>query len=295
MHIDSLNYFYQVANSKSISTVAKNSHISQSALSQQIAKLENKLNVKLFNRTNRGVSLTPEGEILFKYSETILNAYNKMQEELYHSINQKKFISIEAVESIGQTILPIAISKLKKVYDSHTININNIDCCSHTNLLNNVRDIFICYHKPESNNGIISKALGNDEIFLVADKSFPINTIHKNEILNLPLILASDKKCLKKSLIKELECSEEDLDKANILYKTNSYFAALNGVLSAKAVAFIPASIYHNYAPSTRIKRINIEDFSIELTLYICYLDSFYKTNSNFVKSLKNILKGYLN
>ena len=92
MHIDSLNYFYQVANSKSISTVAKNSHISQSALSQQIAKLENKLNVKLFNRTNRGVSLTPEGEILFKYSETILNAYNKMQEELYHSINQKKFM-----------------------------------------------------------------------------------------------------------------------------------------------------------------------------------------------------------
>ena len=67
MHIDSLNYFYQVANSKSISTVAKNSHISQSALSQQIAKLENKLNVKLFTRTNKGVSLTPEGEILFKY------------------------------------------------------------------------------------------------------------------------------------------------------------------------------------------------------------------------------------
>ena len=224
-----------------------------------------------------------------------MNAYNKMQQELYNSINQKKFISIEAVESVGQTILPIAISKLKKVYDSHTININNIDCCSHTNLLNNVRDIFICYHKPDDNNGIISKSLGTDEIFLVADKNFPINTITKDEIFNLPLILASDKKCLKKSLSKELGCTEEELDKANILYKTNSYFSALNGVLSAKAVAFIPASIYHNYCPSTRIKRINIEDFSIELTLYICYLDSFYKTNSDFIKSLKNILKGYLN
>ena len=87
MHIDSLNYFFQVANSKSISTVAKNAHISQSALSQQISKLENKLNVQLFNRTNKGVSLTSEGEILFKYAESILNSYNKMQEELLNSKN----------------------------------------------------------------------------------------------------------------------------------------------------------------------------------------------------------------
>ena len=107
MHIDSLNYFFQVANSKSISTVAKNSHISQSALSQQISKLENKLNVKLFDRTNKGVSLTPEGEIVFKYTESILNSYNKMQEELLNSINKEKFISIESVESIGLTILPM--------------------------------------------------------------------------------------------------------------------------------------------------------------------------------------------
>ena len=143
MHIDSLNYFFQVANSKSISTVAKNSHISQSALSQQISKLENKLNVKLFDRTNKGVSLTPEGEIVFKYTESILNSYNKMQEELLNSINKEKFISIESVESIGLTILPMTISKLKKQFPSHTISLKNVDCCSKVSLLKNLCDIFI--------------------------------------------------------------------------------------------------------------------------------------------------------
>ncbi|MDU2995206.1 MAG: LysR family transcriptional regulator, partial [Clostridium sp.] len=36
MHIENLRFFYEVAKAKSISTVAKSSHISQSALSQQL-------------------------------------------------------------------------------------------------------------------------------------------------------------------------------------------------------------------------------------------------------------------
>lgn len=295
MHIDSLNYFYQVANSKSISTVAKNAHISQSALSQQISKLENKLNVKLFERTNKGVTLTPEGEILFKYSESILSSYNKMQEELLNSINKIKLISIESVESIGLTILPTAILKMKKLFPSHTINLNTIDCCSKSSLLNNLCDVSICYSKIENTSGVVTKLLGNDEILLVADKSFPLNNIKKEQIFELPLILTSNKNCLKKLICHNLNCDEETLEKSNILYNTNSYFSALKGVSSSKAATFIPASIYYNYYSLSNIKIIKIEDFSISLQLYISYLECFYKTNSEFVKTLRNILKGYLN
>lgn len=295
MHIDSLNYFFKVANSKSISTVAKNAHISQSALSQQIAKLENELNVKLFNRTNKGVTLTPEGEIMFKHTESILTSYNKMQEELFNSINKKKYISIESVESIGLTILPMAISRLKKLFSSHTINLNTTDCCSKSSLLNNLCDIFICYNKPENSQSLTTKLIGNDEIILVADKSFALNSINKKQIFDIPLIFTSDKNCLKILLREELNCDDITLDNANILYSTNSYFSALKGVSSSKAATFIPSSIYNNYHSLPNIKIIEIEDLSLHLPVYISYLDSFYKTNSEFVKSLKNILKSYLN
>lgn len=295
MHIDSFNYFFQVANSKSISTVAKNSHISQSALSQQISKLEDKLNVTLFNRTNKGVSLTPEGEIVFKYTESILNSYNKMQEELLNSINKEKYISIEAVESIGLTILPMAISKLKKHFSSHTISLKNVDCCSKVSLLNNLCDIFICYNEPKNISNVVSKLIGTDQIILVADKSFPINSIKKEQIFELPLIFTSNKSCLRNKIFDELNCDAQTFNNANILYSTNSYFSALNGVSSSKAATFIPASIYYNYNSLSNIKIIDIEDLNISLPLYMCYLDSFYKTNSEFVKKLKNILKGYLN
>lgn len=294
MHIDNLNYFFQVANSKSISTVAKNAHISQSALSQQISKLETKLNVQLFNRTNKGVSLTHEGEILFKYTESILISYNKMQEELLNSINNKKNIYIEAVESIGLTVLPMAISRLKKHFSSYTINLNTVDCCSNSNLLNNLCDIFICYTKPEKSNGITSKLIANDEIILVADRNFPVNTLKKEEIFNIPLILSSDKNCLKTLICDEFNCDNMYLDDTNILYSTNSYFSALKGISSSKAATFIPSTIYNNCNSQYNIKKIKVDDLSLQIPIYMNYSDSFYKTNSEFVKSIKNILKSYL-
>ena len=141
--------------------------------------------------------MTPEGEILFKYAESILTSYNKMQEELANSINKNKFISIEAVESLGLTILPMAISRLKKRFSSYTINLNSVECCSKSNLLNNLCDIFICYSKPQNIHGLTSKLIGSDEILLVADRSFPLNSIKKENLINIPLILSSDKNCLK--------------------------------------------------------------------------------------------------
>lgn len=57
--------FYTVANHKNISGAAKELYISQPAISKAISKLEAGLNTKLFIRSSRGVSLTPEGEMLY--------------------------------------------------------------------------------------------------------------------------------------------------------------------------------------------------------------------------------------
>lgn len=61
--------FVAVAQSGSISGAARSLYVSQPAVSAEIAQLEDKLSTKLFFRTNRGVCLTPEGELLFDYIE----------------------------------------------------------------------------------------------------------------------------------------------------------------------------------------------------------------------------------
>lgn len=59
--------FSAVARCGSISAAAKELFVSQPAVSADISELEKKLGVRLFFRTNRGVTLTGEGELLLEY------------------------------------------------------------------------------------------------------------------------------------------------------------------------------------------------------------------------------------
>ena len=59
--------FLAVAECGSISGAAKRLYVTQPAISAEIALLERSLKVRLFFRTNRGVSLTPEGQVLYEH------------------------------------------------------------------------------------------------------------------------------------------------------------------------------------------------------------------------------------
>lgn len=64
MNLQQLRYVLAVAETRSFTRAAESLFVVQSALSQQVRKLEGELGVQLFNRTTRSVSLTPAGEAL---------------------------------------------------------------------------------------------------------------------------------------------------------------------------------------------------------------------------------------
>lgn len=59
--------FYMVAACGSLTGAANILSITQPAVSQAVKQLEDNLHVRLFNRISKGVSLTPEGELLYQY------------------------------------------------------------------------------------------------------------------------------------------------------------------------------------------------------------------------------------
>jgi DNA-binding transcriptional LysR family regulator len=65
--------FLAVAKYLSFTEAAKRLYTSQPSLSRQIAQMEDKLGVVLFNRTKRDVSLTPSGAVLFNELSTVMN------------------------------------------------------------------------------------------------------------------------------------------------------------------------------------------------------------------------------
>ena len=68
MTLTQLRYAITVANSSSMNEAARSLFISQPSLSTAIRELEDEIGVVLFRRTNRGISLTPEGDEFMGYA-----------------------------------------------------------------------------------------------------------------------------------------------------------------------------------------------------------------------------------
>ncbi|WP_298261384.1 LysR family transcriptional regulator [uncultured Litoreibacter sp.] len=87
LDITSLRSFIAVADSGGVTKAAGYLHLTQSAVSMQLKRLEETLDVSLLDRSNRSVSLTAEGEQLLSYARRML----ALNDEAYTRLTAKEF------------------------------------------------------------------------------------------------------------------------------------------------------------------------------------------------------------
>jgi DNA-binding transcriptional LysR family regulator len=112
-----LRVFCTVAETRSFSKTSEIIHLTQPAVSLQIQALEEVYETKLFDRSSSTVTLTPAGEILYKYAKEILTLYasaDKVIGDLTGLV--KGSISIGASSTIGNYLLPGVITDFKKAH-----------------------------------------------------------------------------------------------------------------------------------------------------------------------------------
>ena len=125
MELHYLKLFNSVAMYQSYTKASELLHISQPALSIQIKKLEEELNLKLFDKVGNKVVLNENGQILFTYTQKILGLVEEAEGIL---INKRAYIggsiSIGGSNTPGAYILPHIIGIFKKEYPYVKINLH---------------------------------------------------------------------------------------------------------------------------------------------------------------------------
>lgn len=292
MNIEYLDYFYKVALAGSISKVAQSSHISQSALSQQISKLENMLGYKLLDRSNKGVELTDKGLVVFKYTDNIIRTYEAMINHLHSDEEKPKNVQIEACWSIATYSLPCVIYKMKNKFPIHSYELNsNESDLIEENVMNNICDLGVIYDKPKSKS-LSHYKIGKDKLVLVASKNFNIpEEIEFNDLKNYPFILLNDKVHVIESLRNKMEDSGSSMKDLNIIFNSESAESVKSSVLNDLGIAFLPYTSIKKDLYNEQLKLIFIQDFSIEYEMYLIY-DKKIKEDSflnDFVEYFKKI------
>lgn len=292
MHIECFDYFYKVATIKSISKVAKKAHISQSALSQQIQKLEDSLGFKLLERSNKGVELTEMGNIVLKYSDNITRTYKTMIEELENARRKKQILRIEAVFPIANYALPCTLYKIKEKFENHNYDLtSNLSENIKQNVLNDICDIGFIYGKP-SDDSLSYFKVGTDKIVLAASQNYRVeDEINTEDFMKHSLITLKEETEIEEKLKQNIENLGYKFEDLNILFDLHSIEAVKASILKGYGISFLSYLTIKQEVYKKQIKIINLSDFSLDYDVYLVTKKDSHTSElvSEFVQYFKKI------
>ena len=113
MTITQLEYVLAVAKHQNFTEAAKQSFVTQPTLSMQIQKLEDELDVKIFNRKKKPIAITPVGEKIIKQAKTIVSESQRMTDIVDQ---QKGYVGGDFRLGIIPTIIPTLLPMFLKVF-----------------------------------------------------------------------------------------------------------------------------------------------------------------------------------
>ncbi|MGQ2376531.1 LysR family transcriptional regulator [Companilactobacillus zhachilii] len=127
MDVRVLRYFLAIAQEQNISRAARLLHISQPALSRQIADLETSLGTQLFIRGKRQIQLTQDGYYLLERAQEIVNLVDKTTYNLQKQDIVSGTLDIGAGESIAVQCVMDTVHDIIHKYPEIQINFNSGD------------------------------------------------------------------------------------------------------------------------------------------------------------------------
>lgn len=187
--------FYYVAKTLSFSEAAAELYISQSAVSQSIKVLEKRLDQILFSRNTKKVSLTKEGEVLFKHIEPAVSLIMRGENQIT-GVNKSGGVQlcIAASDTICRYYLVPYLKTFHMMYkDIHIKIINGTSLRCAELLQTNQADLIIANSpNPELNSNMHLETLKSfQDVFVYNPEYFHIDAdiISFQELLNYPLLM----------------------------------------------------------------------------------------------------------
>lgn len=171
MNLLQLERIVMVAKSGNITDVAKKLYISQPALSQTIAIVEEEVGATLFDRRAQPIKLTPEGECFLRAAREILRTNQAMMQEI-HTVRSGARgriaigTSIPRCRSVWSHILPEMMAQYPHVtlsfVDGKSVDFERMISLGNVN--------FALSNYPPNSNRVASHLLNEERFFLVANR-----------------------------------------------------------------------------------------------------------------------------
>lgn len=114
MTLQQLKYALTIADCGSMNEAAKRLFLSQPSLSETMKELEREIGMQIFQRSNRGIVITPEGEEFLGYARQVMEQFGLLQSRYVEKCTREKFsVSMQhytfAVNAFVETVRRVGI------------------------------------------------------------------------------------------------------------------------------------------------------------------------------------------
>ncbi len=220
MTLTQLRYVIEVSRVHSMNEAAKNLYISQPSLSAAIRELEEEIGTEIFIRTNRGVSLTPDGEEFLGYARAVIDQYSLMETKYISKEKQKSKFSVAMQH---YTFAVDAFVTLVKEYgmDDYDFAVYETKTSDVIHYVKNFKSEVGVLYMNDFNRKVMSKLLSENDL-----EFHPLFDTH------IYVYLAKSHPLAKKSVIKveelkEYPCLAFDQGEANSFYLAEELMSTL--------------------------------------------------------------------
>ena len=243
-----LTVLREVALRGSFSAAADALAYTQPAVSQQIARLEKQVGVKLIEREPRGIRLTPAGEVLVRHTERILAQLAAADEELQEVATQARGrLRIGSFATAAGTIVPRAVAAFRRLRPAIEVDISLLDPHESIPALRR-GDIEIAvteeggFEGDADTSGLEVEHLLDDHMWVSLPADHPLATRHTIELAELRdedwMFACLSGTCADSNVV--LRACQEAGFQPKIAYQSDDYFAIQGLVASGMGVALIP-------------------------------------------------------
>lgn len=176
MDTNDLRTFLSVAEHLSFSIAAEHVHLTQPAVSKRIANLENELNVKLFDRIARKISLTEAGKIFQSRARTLIHELEVMQSAMQTlQKGPSGSLAIAISHHLGLHRFPPLLQQYAARYPDVVLDVRFVDSeRAYDAVTQGNVDIAVITLAPEPQANVKAHRLWNDPLYYVCSQSHPL-------------------------------------------------------------------------------------------------------------------------
>lgn len=266
MELQELATFAAVAQHGSFSKAARHLGYSQAAVTVQVKHLEEELNVRLFDRLGKKISLTSHGKIFYEHTVRVLSDLSQAKESIKQDDTLTGSLFLGTIDSLCSSVFPAILQEYHRRHPKVSVSVTTDTPETLLEMLNNNELDIVYLLDEELNDARWVKVLnaGESAVFAAASGYFPDGQLPASldALLACPFILTEKDASYRRVLDYMLRLRHQQITP---LFESNNTDLILHMVRSRMGITFLPEYALAPDLEAGSIIKLDIPAFQIRI------------------------------